>query len=128
MGLKAVFNPFGRVDLVQIIRDNDTNASKGYAFITFAEAQQAKQALDQLQGFDIAGRPIRLNTVSSSAEVSTSALGGPGFLDNDAIERNGIDLGTTGRLPVRPSTPSWSDRAWGWVCRAPSTFREPIPF
>jgi len=98
--LKAVFNPFGRVDLVQIIRDNDTNASKGYAFITFAEAQQAKQALDQLQGFDIAGRPIRLNTVSSSAEVSTSALGGPGFLDNDAIERNGIDLGTTGRLQL----------------------------
>jgi len=98
--LKAVFQPFGRVDLVQIIRDNETNASKGYAFITFAEAQQAKQALDQLNGFDIAGRPIRLNTVSSNAEVSTSALGGPSFLDNEAIERNGIDLGTTGRLQL----------------------------
>jgi len=100
--LKGIFSPFGRVETVQIIKDPDSGASRGYAFITFAEAQYAKQALDQLNGFEIAGRPIKLNTISQSAEVNAASgvASGPSFLDNDAVERAGIDLGTTGRLQL----------------------------
>lgn len=102
--LKGIFSPFGRVESVQIVKDPDSGASRGYAFITFAEAPHAKQALDQLNGFEIAGRPIKLNTVSQSAELNSSAsqgmASGPSFLDNDAVERAGIDLGTTGRLQL----------------------------
>jgi len=100
--LKGIFSPFGRVDSIQIVKDQDTGFSRGYAFITFAEAQYAKQALDQLNGFEIAGRPIKLNTVSQSAEFNAAAAlaCGPSFLDNDAVERAGIDLGTTGRLQL----------------------------
>jgi len=99
--LKGIFLPFGRVDQVQIIKDQDTGLSRGYAFITFGEASAAKQALDQLNGFEIAGRPIKLNTVSNTSDTSTSAPGGgPSLLDNDQVERAGIDLGTTGRLQL----------------------------
>jgi len=98
--LKGIFSPFGRVEQVQIIKDQDTGLSRGYAFITFAEASAAKQALDQLNGFEIAGRPIKLNTVSNSSDASGAPAGGPSFLDNDQVERAGIDLGTTGRLQL----------------------------
>lgn len=101
--LKGIFSPFGRVEQVQIIKDQDTGLSRGYAFITFAEAAAAKQALDQLNGFEIAGRPIKLNTVSNSGDYTNPSGvpgGGPSFLDNDTVERAGIDLGTTGRLQL----------------------------
>jgi len=100
--LKGIFSPFGRVESVQIVKDQETGVSRGYAFITFAEASCAKQALDQLNGFEIAGRPIKLNTVSQSAEYNAASgmAQGPSFLDNDAVERAGIDLGTTGRLQL----------------------------
>jgi len=100
--LKGIFSPFGRVESIQIVKDQETGVSRGYAFITFAEAPHAKQALDQLNGFEIAGRPIKLNTVSQSAEFNAASgmTSGPSFLDNDAVERAGIDLGTTGRLQL----------------------------
>nr|CAB3265477.1 RNA-binding protein 39-like [Phallusia mammillata] len=100
--LKGIFSPFGRIEQVQIVKDQDTGVSKGYAFITFAEADCAKRALDQLNGFEIAGKPIKLNTVGSAMDLTalSAFAGGPSFLDNDAVERAGIDLGTTGRLQL----------------------------
>ncbi|CAK8697120.1 RNA-binding protein 39-like [Clavelina lepadiformis] len=100
--LKGIFSPFGRIEQVQIIKDADTSVSKGYAFITFAEADNAKRALDQLNGFEIAGKAIKLNTVGHTTDFNAFAAlaNGPSFLDNDAVERAGIDLGTTGRLQL----------------------------
>ena len=95
--LKGIFSPFGRVEEVQIIKDAMTGQSKGYAFITFAEPDCAKRALDQLNGFEIAGKAIKLNSIAPTAEFNMLA---PSFLDNDAVERAGIDLGTTGRLQL----------------------------
>ncbi|XP_078481253.1 RNA-binding protein 39-like [Ciona intestinalis] len=99
--IKGIFSPFGRVEQVQIIKD-DAGASRGYGFITFAEAECAKRALDQLNGFEIAGKPIKLNTVSYGTDMNAmqGLASGPSFLDNDAVERAGIDLGTTGRLQL----------------------------
>ena len=100
--LKGIFSPFGKIEQVQIIKDAATGVSKGYAFITFVEAENAKRALDQLNGFEIAGKAIKLNSISPAADFGV--LGGlataPSFLDNDAVERAGIDLGTTGRLQL----------------------------
>jgi len=100
--LKGIFSPFGRIDQVQIIKDQDTGISKGYAFITFNEAECAKRALDQLNGFEIAGKPIKLSTVGNAMDLTalSAFAGAPSFLDNDAVERAGIDLGTTGRLQL----------------------------
>lgn len=97
--LKGIFTPFGRIDQIQIIKDAMTGVSKGYAFVTFAEPESAKRALDQLNGFEIAGKAIKLNSVAPSLEMGLMASG-PSFLDNEAVERAGIDLGTTGRLQL----------------------------
>ena len=97
--LKGIFSPFGRIEQVQIIKDAMTGESKGSAFVTFVESDSAKRALDQLNGFEIAGKAMKLNSIAPSLEMGLMASG-PSFLDNEAVERAGIDLGTTGRLQL----------------------------
>ena len=99
--LKGIFSPFGRVTQVEVAKD-EAGKSKGYAFITFSEAESAKRALDQLNGFEIAGKAIKLNSVAPSTDLSlfSTLANAPSFLDNESVERAGIDLGTTGRLQL----------------------------
>ena len=100
--LKGIFSPFGRVNQVQIVKDESTGRSQGYAFITFAEAECAKRALDQLNGFEIAGKAIKLSAVAPTGDFGlfSTLSNAPSFLDNEAVERAGIDLGSTGRLQL----------------------------
>lgn len=64
--------------------------------IQFADAECAKKALEQLNGFELAGRPMKVGHVTERTDASTASS----FLDNDELERTGIDLGTTGRLQL----------------------------
>lgn len=103
--LRGIFSPFGTIDQVQLVKDPSTGISQGYGFITFLEADCAKRALEQLNGFEIAGKPMNVTNITDKAEQQAAmalAAGqaGPSYLDNDAVERTGIDLGTTGRLQL----------------------------
>lgn len=64
--------------------------------LKFADAECAKKALEQLNGFELAGRPMKVGHVTERSDSSTASS----FLDNDELERTGIDLGTTGRLQL----------------------------
>lgn len=66
--LRGIFEPFGKIDSIVLMRDPDTGQSKGYGFITFSEAECARRALEQLNGFELAGRPMRLGAVSERPE------------------------------------------------------------
>lgn len=62
----------------------------------FADAECAKKALEQLNGFELAGRPMKVGHVTERMDASAASS----FLDSDELERTGIDLGTTGRLQL----------------------------
>ncbi|CAG2174307.1 unnamed protein product [Oppiella nova] len=94
--LRGIFEPFGRIDKIELMRDMETNRSKGYGFIAFHDADDAKKALEQLNGFELAGRPMKVNHVTERQEM----MAGPSILDSDEMDRTGIDLGTTGRLQL----------------------------
>uniref|UniRef100_A0A673G690 RNA-binding protein 39-like n=1 Tax=Sinocyclocheilus rhinocerous TaxID=307959 RepID=A0A673G690_9TELE len=87
---------FIQIESIQLMMDSETGRSKGYGFITFADAECAKKALEQLNGFELAGRPMKVGHVTERTDASTASS----FLDNDELERTGIDLGTTGRLQL----------------------------
>jgi RNA-binding protein 39 len=57
--LQNVFEPFGELEFVQLQKD-DTGRSRGYGFVQFRDATQAREALEKMNGFDLAGRPIRV--------------------------------------------------------------------
>ncbi|CAL8336204.1 unnamed protein product [Lota lota] len=94
--LRGIFEPFGRIESIQLMMDSETGRSKGYGFITFADAECAKKALEQLNGFELAGRPMKVGHVTERSDSSSASS----FLDSDELERTGIDLGTTGRLQL----------------------------
>jgi RNA-binding protein 39 len=57
--LQNVFEPFGELEFVQLQKD-ETARSRGYGFVQFRDPNQARDALEKMNGFDLAGRPIRV--------------------------------------------------------------------
>ncbi|CAK7265614.1 Phosphatidylinositol-3-phosphatase SAC1 [Sporothrix epigloea] len=57
--VRNVFEPFGELEFVQLQKD-DTGRSRGYGFVQFRDSSQAREALEKMNGFDLAGRPIRV--------------------------------------------------------------------
>ncbi|XP_043913918.1 RNA-binding protein 39-like isoform X2 [Protopterus annectens] len=94
--LRGIFEPFGKIENIQLMKDLDTGRSKGYGFISFADADCARRALEQLNGFELAGRPIKVGHVTERMDGNCDVS----FLDSDELERTGVDLGTTGRLQL----------------------------
>ena len=64
--------------------------------LQFSDSECAKKALEQLNGFELAGRPMKVGHVTERTDASSASS----FLDSDELERTGIDLGTTGRLQL----------------------------
>lgn len=92
--LRSIFEPFGKIEHMQLMIDTETGRSKGYGFITFRSADDAKKAMEQLNGFELAGRPMKIN------HVTEHFTGNHTYLDSDEMDRAGIDLGATGRLQL----------------------------
>lgn len=65
-------------------------------FFQFHNAEDAKKALEQLNGFELAGRPMKVGNVTERSDSTQ----GPSILDSDELDRTGIDLGATGRLQL----------------------------
>ncbi|KAF7985348.1 hypothetical protein HWV62_6563 [Athelia sp. TMB] len=61
--IKQVFEPFGELEFVDLHRDPMTGRSKGYAFVQYKRSDDARMALEQMEGFELAGRTLRVNTV-----------------------------------------------------------------
>ncbi|KAK5047518.1 hypothetical protein LTR84_006615 [Exophiala bonariae] len=57
--LTNVFEPFGALEFVQLQKE-EGGRSRGYGFVQFQDAGQAREALEKMNGFDLAGRPIRV--------------------------------------------------------------------
>jgi len=92
--LRGIFEPFGRIQTIQLVKDPDTDRSKGYGFIIYNEAEDAKKAMEHLNGFELAGRPMKVGHVTDAGVPV-----GPGYIDQDD-DRAGYDLGATGRLAL----------------------------
>ncbi|MEQ1571344.1 MAG: RNA-binding protein [Myxococcota bacterium] len=59
--LLDAFSAFGEVSDAKVITDRDTGRSRGFGFVTFAEADSAATAIAQMDGTDLDGRTIRVN-------------------------------------------------------------------
>ncbi|KAF2396346.1 splicing factor, CC1-like protein [Trichodelitschia bisporula] len=57
--LQDVFEPFGELEFVQLQKE-EQGRSRGYGFVQFRDPTAAKEALEKMNGYDIAGRPIRV--------------------------------------------------------------------
>jgi len=60
-GLRAAFETHGTVTEAKVITDRDSGRSRGFGFVTYADAADAKTAMDARDGTDLDGRTIRVN-------------------------------------------------------------------
>lgn len=61
------FSKFGEITECRLIL-SERNESKGFAFITYKRAHDANAALDQMNGFKIDGREIKVGRPKSRME------------------------------------------------------------
>jgi len=59
--LKAAFEQFGAVESATVIMDRETGRSKGFGFVDMGNDEEAKAAIEGLDGKPISGRNVRVN-------------------------------------------------------------------
>ena len=59
--LRDFFSSAGTVVSATVIQDRETNRSKGFGFVEMSSEDEAKAAVDQLNGKELDGRPIVVN-------------------------------------------------------------------
>ena len=59
--VRAAFAPFGQVDEVRVITDRYSGRSKGFAFVEMANQDEAKSAIEGLNGTSLQGRQLTVN-------------------------------------------------------------------
>ena len=59
--LKELFEEFGDVTSVKIVKDRFSGESKGFGFVEMASDDDAKKAIAELNGKDHDGRALRVN-------------------------------------------------------------------
>ena len=59
--LRGVFEEFGEVDSVKIIKDNFTGKSKGFGFVDMPNQSQAQAAIAGLNGKELGGSSLTVN-------------------------------------------------------------------
>jgi transformer-2 protein len=74
--LRKVFDKFGKLENVKIIRDKKTDKSKGYGFIYFENIDDAAEALKNSQSQNINGNIIRLDYSFEKEKKPTSRFRG----------------------------------------------------
>ncbi len=60
-GLREAFEAFGEVTDATVITDRETGRSRGFGFVSFADAGPADEAIAQMDGSSLDGRNIRVN-------------------------------------------------------------------
>lgn len=76
--LQDLFSEFGEVKSVKIITDKMTGKSKGFAFVTMENEEEANRAVEQLNGRDVNGRNIIVNQARPKTEGDYKSSGGGG--------------------------------------------------
>lgn len=66
--LEQVFSQVGEVVSVKIINDQETGQSKGFAFVEMASDDLGAQAIETLNGKEVAGRALRVTEANPRPE------------------------------------------------------------
>jgi RNA recognition motif-containing protein len=76
--LRSAFAGFGEVTDAKVITDRETGRSRGFGFVTMASADQAKKAIEGMNGTPLDGRPLRVNEAEERSPRGGGGGGGGG--------------------------------------------------
>ncbi len=77
--LNAYFGQFGTVESVEVLRDKFTGRARGFAFVVMATAEDAQKAIENTEGREFQGRPLKVNIARPREESAPRRGGNGGF-------------------------------------------------
>ncbi|XP_016652287.1 PREDICTED: RNA-binding protein 39 [Prunus mume] len=92
--LREIFEPFGPVELVQLPLDLETGQCKGFGFVQFAHLEHAKAAQSLNGKLEIAGRTIKVSSVTDHVGSQETGAKSADFDDDDG---GGLSLNAQSR-------------------------------
>ncbi|VCX19841.1 unnamed protein product [Gulo gulo] len=100
--LEDHFSSFGPISEVVVVKDRETQRSRGFGFITFTNPEHASDAMRAMNGESLDGRQIRVDHAGKSARGTRGgAFGAHGR--GRSYSRGGGDQGYgSGRYDSRP--------------------------
>ncbi|KAM3915392.1 cold-inducible RNA-binding protein B-like isoform 1-T2 [Leptodactylus fuscus] len=101
-GLEQVFSKYGQICELVVVKDRETKRSRGFGFVTFECADDAKDAMEAMNGKTVDGRQIRVDQAGKSSGERRGGYrggssGGRGFF-RGGRGRGGGDRGYGGRF------------------------------
>jgi len=66
--VRALFEAYGQVDRVNVVRDRDTGQPRGFAFVEMANDEEAEKAIAEINGKAIGGRTLNVNEARPKTE------------------------------------------------------------
>ncbi len=76
--LRAHFEQFGAVTDIYVAMDKMTGRPRGFAFVTMGTPEEAKLAIEKVNGVELAGRALTVNEARPKEERSGGFGGGGG--------------------------------------------------
>lgn len=68
--LRNAFEGFCTVEEAKVISDRDTGRSRGFGFVTLSDASQIQATIQQMDGFMLDGRNLRVNEANDRPQSS----------------------------------------------------------
>jgi len=59
--LEEAFAQYGQVDSAAVISDRETGRSRGFGFVEMGNDDEARRAIEELDGSQLGGRDLRVN-------------------------------------------------------------------
>ncbi len=76
--IKEAFSAYGTIEDLFIPLDRETNRPRGFAFITLADDDLARKAIEEMDGADLMGRNLRVNEAEERRPQQNRGGGGGG--------------------------------------------------
>lgn len=78
--IRSMFQEYGSVERVSLVRDRDTGQSRGFAFVEMTDTEEAERAISALNGASLGGRALNVN--EARPKPDRGGGGGGGFRGN----------------------------------------------
>ncbi len=86
--LAEFFATVGTVESAKVIMDRETNRSKGFGFVEMSSDDEAKAAVEQLNGKELAGRAVIVSEARPQEPRERRSFGGGGGGGRDNSTRS----------------------------------------
>ena len=80
--LQVLFAQAGTVESASVVEDRETGRSRGFAFVEMSTKEEGAAAIDQFNGKEVGGRPLKVNEAKPRENRSGGGGGRGGFGGN----------------------------------------------